>query len=223
MKTMFRALLVGLIALTLCGCASSTKKEDAHTLMQADVLDQAKAAVAAPLFKLTCPATGCIIASLEVANPAAAAQMAEVMRVAMTPQPSPGLQAFVATMDAVKSLGAIGLVAHGVTSVVSSIVGGQVQTASAGFSALSSTAGAGFTANSSIASLIPQPITTTTTIGGNGTVGSGTTTTSPTTTTTSTSTTNTNSGNRTCTGGQAGNGAGTTTGGAGGAGGGGTC
>lgn len=166
---MKRFLVVSLLALAAlaAGCATTAEKDaavkdaQAQQLMKADVLEAAKATVTASLFELTCPPNGCVIASLKVGNPAAAAQMADVMRVAFAPQPSVGLQAYIATMDMIGKVGVVGLVTHGVSSIMHSVTQGQVDTATAGFNGLSSTAASGFASNAAIASHIPQPGATT--------------------------------------------------------------
>lgn len=209
MRTIMRAALAALLVLSIGACATTAEKDaavkdaQAQTVMKADLLDTAKTAAAAPLFKLTCPPTGCILASLEVGNPAAAAQMAEVVKVAFTPQPSVGAAIAHEFFDTVRTLGPIGLVSHGISTIMHDVTSAQTATASAGFSA-----------NSAIASHIPQPgaVTTTTnntmvTASGPGAAAAsgGTATGSAPTTTTSTTTTNSNNTNPapavvTCTG-----------------------
>lgn len=204
----FHRIALAALLVLATGCATQAQKDQeanaaqAQQLMKADVLDAAKATVSASLFELTCPPNGCIIASLKVGNPAAAAQMADVMRVAFTPQPSAGLQAYIATMDMLGKVGVVGLVTHGVSQIMHSVTQGQVDTATAGFGSLSSTASSGFASNAAIASHIPQPgaITTTNTINGNGVIGSGTSSTSTNTTTTTTTSTNPTPTTVTCTG-----------------------
>lgn len=165
-------LIVG--AMVISGCATKSDKPTADDTIKAGIMDGAIAAAKAPLFKLTCPTTGCILGSLEIGNPSGAAQMAEVVKIAMTPQPSEASQNYRATLGFLGGVSQAGFIAYGVKSVVNGFV--------SGFDANGKIAGDGFKANGEIASLIPQTVapnvtnTNTYTLSGTGAlnVGSGT-------------------------------------------------
>lgn len=219
-----KILIAVLIALALTACAH--KPTPAEDTMKAGLMDGAIKTAQAPLFKLTCPPAGCILGSMEVGNPQGAAQMAEALRVVMTPQTTAGEKILMAVVD--KGFGAlgVGLVANGIKGVMGDMFKSQTAVATGGFEAMRGTAAQGFSVNGQIASFIPQPAanittTTTSTIGGQGVIGSGQLTTTDrhditTTTTDRHDVTNTNSQNtnpspmvctvsatgvRTCTGG----------------------
>lgn len=135
------------LVLCLTGCAGKPTVSADDTI-KAGLTDAAIAAAKAPLFRLTCPSTGCIVGSLEVGNPAGAAQMAEMVRVAMAPQPSEASQNFRATLGFLSGVSTSGFIAYGVKSVVNGFV--------SGFDANGKIAGDGFKANGELASLIPQ-------------------------------------------------------------------
>lgn len=127
--------------LLLAGCAAKgPSPEDA---MKAGLLDATVAQVKAPLFKLTCPPTGCIISSLEVGNPNGASQMIDIARIALTPQPSEASQNFRAVLGTVAQVGNTGVIGHFASSIFGKIVGGFTS----GFDANSRIAQAGFDSN----------------------------------------------------------------------------
>lgn len=172
-----RLIMLILIAL-IAGCASTEEKE-ARALMQNELIQQVKAQSSQALFELTCPATGCIIASLKVANPSAAAQIAEVAKIAFTPVRSEAVEMFAIGADLLKTVGVVGLVGHSIEGIMNSVVSGQTATAVAGFNAASTLGSSGFAANANIARMIQSPASpgpvTTYNINGNGiNTGSGT-------------------------------------------------
>lgn len=137
----------------LSGCAApKPAAPTAEEAMKAGILDGAIAAAKAPLFKLTCPVTGCILGSLEVGNPAGAGQMAEVVKVAMTPQPSEASQNFRAVVGVLGQVGGYGVIGAAASNITGKLIGGYT----AGFSSNTAIAGAGFDAAGKVATLIPQ-------------------------------------------------------------------
>jgi len=167
-------IIIAVSLFMLAGCASTPKATD--EIMKAGLLDGAVKSAHAPLFKLICPATGCIIGSLEIGNPAAGAQLAEVVRVVMTPQVSASERIWLSVIDKGFSTIGMGLIANGVKSFAASMFGSQTTiatggfnaisgTAQTGFGAIANTAQSGFGATAVIAGRIPQPgaITTTNT------------------------------------------------------------
>lgn len=185
---MKRVIATLLIAAFAAGCAS-TKEKETKAMLQADIVEKATAQAAVPLFKLTCPASGCMIGSLEVGNPSAGAQLGEIARVAFAPVRSEAVEVFGMLIDGAKTLGGIGLVSNGIAKIMSAVTSGQVAMATAGFSAVGTTAASGFASNASIAGRIQAPAVpqanVTNNIGGDGVIGSGSFT-GPVTTTTNT-------------------------------------
>ena len=157
---------IALLCITLAGCA--TDKTKAEQITHAGLVDGAIAAAQAPLFKLSCPATGCILGSLEVGNPGAGAQLADVVKVVMTPQVSEAGQNFRAVLGVLGQVGGYAVIGHAASQIVGKVVGGYTS---------------GFSSNVAIAGKIPQPgststitntTNTTTTLSGTGVIGSGT-------------------------------------------------
>lgn len=167
-------LLAVLLALTGCSTKPTVSAEDT---IKAGLMDGAIAAAKAPLFKLTCPATGCILGSLEVGNPAGAAQMAEVVRVAMAPQPSEASQNYRATLGFLAPLAGYGVIGNVASNIVGKVIGGF----NSGFASNTAIATAGFDANvkgfDALKEAILKPSTAPTvtnfTFGDNATVGDG--------------------------------------------------
>jgi hypothetical protein len=175
MTAIMAAILIS--AFLLGGCATKDKSTP-EDVMKAGALDGAVKAASMPLFKMTCPPAGCQFSSLEVGNPAGAAQMAEIARVAMTPQPSEASQNFRAVVGALTQVGGYGVIGHFATKAISSVTDGYK---------------AGFASNVDIAKQIQAPgavttinTTNTNTLSGTGVQGSGTYTAPITTTTTTT-------------------------------------
>jgi hypothetical protein len=175
--------LTGLIAvillaalLALSGCATKPPPSTAPTVedtMKAGVMDGAIAAAKVPLFKMTC-APSCTFASLEIGNPAAAGQMAEIVKVAMTPTPDEMSQNYRATIGALAQVGGWAVIGNYANKLVSNVTQGFAS---------------GYASNVAIAGKIPQPgavSNTTNTLSGTGVLGSGTYTAPITTTTTTT-------------------------------------
>ena len=158
-----KALLILLIF--LAGCATKPPAgPTADDTIKAGVVDGAIAAAKAPLFKMTCPVAGCVFASLEVGNPAGATQMAEVVKVAMTPQPDEMSQNYRATIGALAQVGGWAVIGNYANKLVGSVTNGFAS---------------GYASNVAIAGKIPQPgavsnTTTTNTLSGTGVLGSGT-------------------------------------------------
>jgi len=176
------ALVIIAVVLALTGCATTKETATAEEVTRAGALDGAIAAAKAPLFTLSCPVTGCIIGSLSVGNPGGAAQMAEVVKVAMQPVPSEASQNFRAVLGVLGQVGGWGVIGHYAIAAIGSVTEGFAK----GFASNANIATAGFASNTAIAGQIqsPQPnITTTTTLSGYGVIGSGTVT-APVTTTT---------------------------------------
>lgn len=142
----------------LAGCTTpKPATATAEETMKAGILDGAIAAAKAPLFKLTCPVTGCILGSLEVGNPAGAGQMAEVVKVAMTPQPSEASQNFRAVVGVLGQVGGYGVIGAAASNITGKLINGYT----AGFASNTAIAGAGFDAAGKVATLIPQaPVAT---------------------------------------------------------------
>lgn len=172
------AIVLCLMLIFLAGCATKPTGPNAEDTIKAGLMDGAIAAAKAPLFKLTCPALGCVLGSLEIGNPAGAGQMAEVVKIAMTPQPSEASQNFRAVMGVISNLGGYAIIGHAASSIMGKVVDGYAS---------------GFASNVSIAKSIPQPGATTTntnisnttnSLSGTGVLGSGTYTAPITTTTT---------------------------------------
>lgn len=190
-----------LLSLVLCACATSEEKKaisDRKEMTTKAFIEN----TGKPLFKLTCPPEGCIIASLEISNPAAVTALADVAKASNAPQMSEGGQIALAVVNGLVSgakIWAIGDTASRIfesvnrshTDVTTAWVNGIGQLQPNVTTTLNSVtaSGAGAAAAMGGAASATNPITNTTT--------------------TTTTTTNTNSGNRTATGG-----AGTTTGGA---------
>lgn len=165
------ALILIIVLLALTGCATKPTVSAEDTI-KAGLMDGAIAAAKAPLFRLTCPVTGCILGSLEVGNPAGAAQMAEVVRVAMAPQPSEASQNYRATLGFLAPLAGYGVIG----SVASNIVGKITDGFKAGFASNTAIADSGFGAAGLIAGKIPQaPVANVTNwnFGNDATVGDG--------------------------------------------------
>lgn len=167
-------LLVALLALTGCSTKPTVSAEDT---IKAGLMDGAIAAAKAPLFKLTCPATGCILGSLEVGNPAGAAQMAEVVRVAMAPQPSEASQNYRATLQFFAPMAGNAVIGHFASNIVGKVVSGF----ESGFASNTAIADSGFDANvkgfdalkEALLKPSAQPTVTNFTFGDNATVGDG--------------------------------------------------
>lgn len=174
LTTALIGLCLALAVLGLSGCAST--KPDAPTAedtIKAGVVVGAIDAAKAPLFRLTCPTTGCVIGSLEVGNPSGAGQLADVVKVAMSPQPSEASQNFRAVLGVVSHIGGYAIIGNAASNIMGKITDGF----KAGFTSNASIAGAGFEANGKIAGMIPQPgavSNTTNTLSGTGVLGSGT-------------------------------------------------
>lgn len=113
----------------LSGCATKPQTVTPEDTIKAGLVDAAVAASKAPLFKLTCPASGCIISSLEVGNPAGAAQLADTIKVAMTPHTSEASENFRVAMGVVGQLGVWGIGANAVSNIFGSITNGFVNVA----------------------------------------------------------------------------------------------
>ena len=151
-------LIIALLCISIAGCATDKTKADQIT--HAGLVDGAIAAAQAPLFKLSCPATGCILGSLEVGNPGAGAQLADVVKVVMTPQVSEAGQNFRAVLGVLGQVGGYAIIGHAASQIVGKVVGGYTS---------------GFSSNVAIANKIQAPGSiTTNTIGGQGVIGSGT-------------------------------------------------
>lgn len=125
----YSGLIVVAIALALTGCASKPTVATPEDVTRAGLMDGAIAAAKAPLFKLTCPTTGCIISSLEVGNPSGAAQLADTIKVAMTPHTSEASENFRVAMGVVGQLGVWGIGANAVSNIFGSITNGFVNVA----------------------------------------------------------------------------------------------
>lgn len=161
-----------LCALLMFGCATKPAGPTPEDTIKAGIADATIAAAKAPLFKLTCPTEGCVIGSLEVGNPQGGAYLADVMKVAMTPQPSEASQNFRAVVGAVGQIGGWAVIGHYATAAISSVTEGFAK----GFASNAQIAGFGFDANGKVASFIPQPGATTTTnitVAGDGAIGTG--------------------------------------------------
>lgn len=122
--------LAMVLMLGLSGCATKPTAPTVEDTIKAGIVDGAVAAAKAPLFKMTCPVTGCLFGSLEVGNPGGAAQMAEIVKVAMAPQPSEASQNFRAVIGVLGQVGTIGLVSHAAASIFGKISDGYVGIAS---------------------------------------------------------------------------------------------
>lgn len=205
-----KMILALLTLLVVAGCATQQTAQEQVT--KDKLVASAITSAQASLFELTCPAEGCIIGSLKVGNPSAAASMAETIRVVMTPQQSTSERVALAIVDKGFTALGIGLVANGVKSFANSMFSSQTSIATGGFNALQNTAAQGFASNSATARLIQAPAvpapnvttttntTNTTTLSGSGVIGSGSYN-APvtTTTTTNTNSNNTNPAPRVCT------------------------
>ena len=218
-----KAIVVGIAALTLGGCASTNKDYLALlTAQQAVAVQQAEAAKAR------------FVAMSQIAQTGdASSRTAAVMAMAMVQTPHvqlpapPEGEAFKwasILLPAVSNLGT-GYFGYrlGTTqsnnSAATTIAGYNTfgSMATAGYAALANTSSAGFAANTGIAGFIQAPAPSIT-LSGTGVIGSGSYSAPITTTTTTTTNTTTNSNNRNCVGGGGaggGSGGGTTTGGAG--------
>ena len=157
--------LIALLCITLAGCA--TDKTKAEQITHAGLVDGAIEAAKAPLFKMTC-APSCTFGSLEVGNPGAGAQLADVVKVVMTPQASEAGQNFRAVLGVLGQVGGYAVIGHAASQIVGKVVGGY---------------SSGFASNVAIAKNIPQPgstsnitntTNTTSVLSGTGVQGSGT-------------------------------------------------
>lgn len=129
-----------LAALFISGCASKGKPaEDPATPREAISLALATAmveAAKAPLFKMTCPASGCVMASLEVGNPMGVVAIADALKVASTPVPEPApwwVQAFSGPLQVLAQAATVKWGLAGVGNIVQAVSHGQYMTAAAGF------------------------------------------------------------------------------------------
>jgi len=161
-----QAALIICITLLATGCASTKPEVTPEHTLKAGMLDGAIEAAKAPLFKMTCPLTGCVFGSLEVGNPNGAGQMAEIVKVALTPQPSEASQNFRAVLSTVSTLGGYAIIGNAASNIFGKVTEGFA---------------AGFKSNVDIANRIPQPgavntttTTTSNTLSGTGVLGSGT-------------------------------------------------
>lgn len=200
---MKRIFAICFFALVFAGCAStkSATVPTAEETMKAGLLDGMLAATKASLFELTCPPSGCVISSLKVGNPYAAAQAAETVKVVMAPQASTSEKVALAFIDRGFSALTFGLGAGAAKNIFGNMFASHTAVATGGFNALQKTASDAFSVNGTIASNIPQPgatITTTNTIGGQGVIGSGSLTTNDRHDVTNTGSNNTNPTPKVC-------------------------
>ena len=135
-------LLAALLALGGCASKDAPKVTPADTI-KAGLTDAAIEAAKAPLFRLTCPSTGCVIGSLEVGNPQGAAQLADAMKVVMAPQPSEASQNYRATLAFLGPIAGYVAIGNAASNIVGKVVGGYT----AGFDSNVKIAGAGFDSN----------------------------------------------------------------------------
>ena len=182
-----------LVLALLTGCASTAEKQARQD--RADALTEATVKAASmPLVKITCPPTGCVMLSFEVANPGALGQMADAMRVSNQPATSEAGQIALAGINMLTTVGTGAIVSHGMQGIFKSVTETQRDVSLGGFSSIAkmqpnvtnttvnnsvSASGAGSSAAMGGASSASNPITNTTT------------------------NTTTNSGNQTSTGGAA--------------------
>lgn len=170
-KGILLVLLITLLA-AVGGCSWLEKKPDtpakatAEETMRAGMLDLAGEAAKQPLLKLVCPASGCILGSLEVGNPANAQHFADTVKVVMAPQPSELSANYRATLAVLGKVGGYAVIGSAAKGIFGKITDGFAS---------------GYKANVDIASKIQAPaapgaITNTTvnnSIGGSGVIGSG--------------------------------------------------
>lgn len=172
-----------------CGVFGEKKVDPPSTLevMQAGFMDGALAAAKAPLFELTCPASGCVIGSMKIGNPTSTGQLAEIVKVTLAPQRNQWLDVLSTTIGVVGQVGGYAVIGNAAGNIFGKITDGY----KAGFASNASIANSGFISNGSIASHIPQPGATTNitqSIGGDGVINGGSLVKSPTTSTTNNTT-----------------------------------
>lgn len=138
-------LLIGaaLAALFISGCKKDDVRPDAP-LTQREVISAALTTALAdaakvPLFKMTCPATGCIVGSMEVGNPMGVVALADALKVASMPVPEPApwwAQTLQGPLQMLAQAATVKWGLAGVGNIVQAVSHGQYLTAAAGFGSM---------------------------------------------------------------------------------------